>query len=233
MTVVVTGTNVGVYLAPLHMRLGFRLLKDLGLSAPTISYFCENSYDEYITAERHKVEQQRPVDEEIMERAKAAPQISAILRSLENKGSKESPSEVQWEVRTYTVPDQAKQTVAPFDSWNEEKKHLFERILVIARKEVERVFCESGKSTTITVPDFSVGDPSIYLLVEPPSGDESSIDETSILSIQFTRNDSTGEYDGYLGKTFGLPDELNWYRPLIEKRGAKELSIICRKKRLR
>lgn len=232
MTVVITEANVGVYLAPLHIKLGFRRLKDIGLSPPSPGYFCENSYQEYVAAETRKAEQQRPVGEQIRERAEADPQISAILKSLRNKDSEASTSKVQQDVRSYKIPDLAEHPVTPFGSWGEDKKQLFDRVAVISRKKVEEVFCEPGKSTRIIVPDFSVGDPSIYVLVEPPSSDNSSIDETSILWIQFTRNASTGNYDAYLVKSFGLPDELDWYRPLIENRRAKELNIICRKRRI-
>jgi hypothetical protein len=232
MSLVITETNVGVYLAPLHLKLGFLRLKDFGLSPPSTSYFCESTYEEYVAAEKRKVEQQRSVGNQIRERAEADPQISEILKSAE-KDSEVPTSKPQEQTRSYKVPDLADQPVAAFDSWSEEKKHLFQRIAAIATGKVEEVFCEAGQTTRVLVPDFDMGEPSIYLLVEPPAGVKSSIDETSILWIQFTRNIATGDYDAYLVKTFGLPDELDWYRPLIEKRKARELKVTCRKKPLR
>lgn len=71
------------------------------------------------------------------------------------------------------------------------------------------------------VPDFEIGDPKIYLLLE------ASGTRTTIEWLNFGRDVPSGEYTAELAKNFGLPDEIDIFSRLIKRKQPRQVSVEC------
>jgi len=141
------------------------------------------------------------------------------------------PEEVKkhHQVRSYLVAPVVKQPAQSEATWNIEKKRLYEQVLeVIQREACFSVSHAPGKSIKVTVPDFNVGDPEIYVLFEgPPSQFDNGI---TIEWINFRRNPSSGDHTAEHMKNFGLPDETRRFAEVIRRKRVRETEVECSKK---
>jgi hypothetical protein len=127
------------------------------------------------------------------------------------------------EVRTYRVPMLTAEAVEPYEAWNDEKRSLYERVLEVARAEAV-LHCQPDKPVLMTVPDFQIGDPDIYVLLDAPAT------RRTVEWITFSRDLSSGEFTAEPAKNLGLADEIKPLVPLIKARQVKQLSVPCRLK---
>lgn len=106
--------------------------------------------------------------------------------------------------------------------WSDEKTALYDRVLDVIRDQ-EKLSCTTGETVEVTIPNFNLGDPAIYILINGPfygGGDY-------IEWIDFDREPSTGEYSARHMKSLGLPDEVRPLVPLIKSRQIKHLKLGC------
>lgn len=219
-----------VYLSQFHTWLSFRRFHHLGLGPPLVGYFCENSYEEYIAAEEQRLGQAGQISEEIIRRAEADSQMGEILRKLKEEDFQRTESSPpRHEVWRYRVPSLVERIVELDLSWSEEKKHLYERIIAVVRKEVENFHCVPGKNVQAIVPDFDVGDPDIFVLVEAPQPYGKSVEW-----IRFDRDPPDGKYNAYHAKSHELwpseadaPKDLLRLRDLIRRKKVKLEKMVC------
>lgn len=232
----ITGERMlSIFLPALHIRIDFARLHEMGLGPPKVEFFCENSYEEYAIARKRFNEQVNENMKEAYERVKADPQIGKILEQIQKKADERMPKDEMKRVETitYGVPLLIEPPVEGLESWSEQKKQLYERIIAVVNKEVEEAYCESGNITKVTVPDFNIGDPSIYILIEMSPSRNAFKSEAYIEWIEFDRDLQSGEYGAHHVKTISRVDDLKRFRSLIEQRKIEELNILCPRKSIR
>lgn len=141
---------------------------------------------------------------------------------------KDVPEEIRrdHQVRSYSVAPIVKQLSPAEATWGNDKQQLYARVLeVVQREACFSLSYSTGKSVKVTVPDFEVGDPEIYVLFEgPPS---KSNNGTSIEWIDLGRDSSSGAYTAEHMKNFGRPDETKQLAELIRRKRVRETVVEC------
>lgn len=208
--------SVIVYLDAMRTYLLFPRLHALGLAPARYDIFCEKSYADKVAAQK-----QYPYWANSKKSVRDDPRMTALVDQLNEKyPAADYDKVVREEVRRYQVPVLTPRRVEPLSTWSDEKRHLYERILEVARKDA--IFqCKPGKRVTMFVPDFEIGDPKIDLLLEAPGT------RTTIEWLNFSRDVSSGEYTAELAKNFGLPDEIEIFSRLIKRKQVSQVSVEC------
>jgi len=106
-----------------------------------------------------------------------------------------------------------------------QKSHMLNRIKTLEmEKACFSLSNSSNERIRVTIPDFDVGDPELYVLLQGNRSGAS--DGKSIDWIRFeTRSD--GEIIPVLDKNFGLPDEVKSFSPLIERMKYASVDVDC------
>jgi hypothetical protein len=108
------------------------------------------------------------------------------------------------------------------DPGSEQKNRLYQKILSVIREQAV-LGCAPGAVVTATIPDFKIGDPSIYVLINGPG----YFVDPYIEWLDFDREASTGEYIAGHRKDLALPEEVAPFRSLIKSKQIGQIKINC------
>jgi hypothetical protein len=205
-----------VYLDPLRMYLVFPRLHDRGLAPPIDRQFCEKSYEDAVATQK-----QYPYFERSKKDVRGDPGMTAVVDEINEKyPSPDYDKITREEVRRYQVPLLNANTIEPYAAWTREKRNLYDRVLEVAREEA--IFhCKPDKPVRVTIPDFEIGNPNIYVLLEAPAT------RTTVEWIKFSRDVASGEYIAAPAKNLGLADEVKPLVRLIKREQVKQVSVTC------
>ena len=106
------------------------------------------------------------------------------------------------------------------------KKNLYGRIVELVKGNAcYSLSNESGGKIRITVPDFEVGDPEIYILLQ---GNKTNFsDGVSIDWIRFGLSSEDNQYQPILEKNFGLLDETASRKKIIKENQIRTFEVSC------
>jgi hypothetical protein len=132
-----------------------------------------------------------------------------------------------YETTTYIIPSLSETPSSSKETWSGDKELLHKQLV----QTIENELCFSlsyvaGRPIKVTIPDFKVGDPEIYILLEGERTKYS--DGVSIEWIKFTRKGINGQYSTEAIKNFGLPDETKELIKLIKERRAEQFEAKCK-----
>lgn len=211
------------YSDPLLIYVGFKRLHEFGLAPRDIQTYCGTSYAQL------KV---WPVDSgtgqtsPIVEQARRSQADPKFIEAMEAAIKKHPPTPEntirRQETRKALLRPLGQDSGDDEDPGGEQKTRLYEKVLAVIREQA--VFgCAPRAVVTATIPDFKIGDPSIYVLINGPGYDGLPYIEW----IFFDRAASTGEYIAGHRKTFGLPDEVEPLRSLIKSKQIGQIKMNC------
>jgi hypothetical protein len=208
----------------LHTFLSFARLQKSGLAPAEYHLFCENSYKEYKTEISRLHDMNHPPSEEMLKQQSSRhPNSAEVMDGIRRMYS--SPTEDQVlgeETRRYRVRQRTDSRANKLGNWSDEKRALYDHILDVIRNQ-EKLSCAPAETVEVTIPNFDLGDPAIYVLLNGAfygGGDY-------IEWIDFERDPSTGEYSAQHLKSFGLPDEVQPLATLIQTRQIRHLKLGC------
>ena len=115
-----------------------------------------------------------------------------------------------------------------FKSVDDPEKHaLFEALIKYANDiACHRLQTDVGQKVKISIPNFEVGDPGIYLLItQKPS--EYELSGETIEWVDFDFNAGKNQFLPKFSKSFGLPDELAHWAKIIRENTLKTLTLPC------
>lgn len=205
-----------VYVDALRMYLVFPRLHDRGLAPPIDRQFCEKSFQDAVAAQK-----QYPYFEQSKKDVRGDPALTAIVALINEKyPSADYDKITREESRSYRVPVLTASPVQPYDSWRDEKKRLYGLILEVARTEAI-LHCRPGKPVRMTIPNFEVGDPSTYVLLEAQGI------RTTVEWINFSRDVADGQYNAEPAKNLGLKDEIDPLIRLINRQQIAQVNVDC------
>lgn len=210
--------SVEVSFDRLHVSLKFERLYNLGLAPADVNVFCENSYREY-KADVARVSAQNPIQPNETRSGEQKKPEEVLNRLRQMHPSPPEDQIIGTESRRHTIKSEVP---ASTTTDNEEKRVLYGRILEEVRKEIA-LGCSRGQTNYVTIPDFNIGDPAVYVLINGPyfgGGDY-------IEWIDFRRDRSSGEYVAQHVKSFGLPAEVDAFVKLIKQKSAKRKTLSC------
>lgn len=216
--------SVVVSFDALHTSLSFACLYDSGLSPAEDNLFCENSYKESKAEVSRLQEINRPGYEEMLkEQRQRNPKSAEVMDRI--RAVHPSPPEdkiVKEETRRFRMTKLTESHAQEVVNWGEKKKALYHRVLEVVRDQA-KFGCGPGEKVEVTIPDFNLGDPAIYVLMKGPLYDVGH----EIEWIDFDCDLSTGEYTAQHVKSFGLPDEIRSLVSMIKKKQITQLKLEC------
>lgn len=208
-----------VSLDALHTSLRFARLYEYGLSPAEGNLFCENSYKESKAEVTRLQEENHLRYEEERLRNTQATEVMNRIRAMHPPPPDDRV--VGEQSRRYLVPQLSKsRELQP--AWSDEKKTLYEQVVEVIRQQA-KLGCRPGQTVGAALPDFSVGEPAIYILMSGPFYGGGNYVEW----IDFERDPSNGKYTAQHAKSFGLPDEIPSLASLIRRREVKQLRLKC------
>jgi len=189
------------------------------LGPPEVGGFCEPTYDEHLVAAQIAEESLKPVRHRIMTEVRSDPAMAEMIRKSEQAETqrvKKAPACRELRILDLGIP--VDDSDSHIGRWNSVRDDLVQRVV----DEIQRSTCGPGAVIHLTVPAFRLGDPSIYVLSKLlPSGEE------EIEWFRFSRDARFGKYTVYRVKSIGLAEEIEFWRPRIEKRTARQIEIRC------
>jgi hypothetical protein len=209
LNVVLSETSVTVYLVPLHLKYRARRLYNIGLSNPHPEQLTEDTYEACIAEEARLEERLRAISET------TSVQMSKATSALETSEEKRQ------EVRYYRIPMVA---ASPEKDLERDKKTagFYEQLIALAQTSIKQSYCSAGKSFYLTVPEFHLSDPAIYLLVS-----SSHQQDIAVEWFDFYREINSGEFGAYHVKSVELPGERDYWATTIKQWKNKALKVTC------
>jgi hypothetical protein len=213
---IVRQNSVIVILDSLHLYLVFPRLHSKGLGPAEERTFCENSYEESVQAQKQYQYFDRSKKDVLGD-----PGLTAIVDLINARyPSADYDRENRQETRNYLIPTLLTKPVQPYAAWSDEKKGLYQAAIETARNEA-LLHCKPGKTVKVITPDFDIGDPEIYILLEDPAK------KVSVEWIKFNREVLSAEYKAEHAKNLMLPDEISTLVSLIRAKAVRELTVGC------
>lgn len=129
---------------------------------------------------------------------------------------------------SYTIQVPSLVSSKVFSVENEEaKKRLYERVVKLVKKNACFSLSNSSNNETIriTLPNFNIGDPEIYVLLQGNKTEYSN--GVSIDWIRFDLNNQDEEFYPILDKNFGLPDEVTSFVKPINQYKLESFEVSC------
>lgn len=211
------------YSDPLRIYVRFKRLHEFGLAPRDLQTYCGTSYAQLkLWPGDSGTGQTSPIVEQAR-RSQANPKAIEAMESYIKKhpATPENTMRPQ-ETRRVLLRALGQDSRDDEDPGSDQKTRLYEKVLAVIREQA--VFgCAPRAVVTATIPDFKIGDPSIYVLMNGPG----YFGAPYIEWIFFDREASTGEYIAGHSKTFGLPDEVAPLPSLIKNKQIGQIKINC------
>jgi hypothetical protein len=222
MNLAIRELTLTVYLVPLHFKYTVRRYYDSGLGVPVIDYFGEDTYAERVADEERVAEQMRSRSQALEDVIRSAPPRPTTSVNFESSPSAKNKDSRQ-EVRIYKIPASIERPLHSTVLSTEQEKSLYEQIKEIALSEVRKFQCTNNQTLTVTIPDFQLGDPAIYILITPQKPEGASIEW-----IDFRREPYDGGYSAFHVKNISGEKEIKLWSELINERKISQLIEHCR-----
>lgn len=207
----------------LRIYVRFKRLHEFGLAPRDHQTYCGGSYAELkLWPVDSGTGQTSPIVEQAR-RSQADPKFIEAMESAIKKHPATPENTIRrQETRRDLLRPLGQDSGDDEDPGSVQKTRLYQKILTVIREQA--VFgCAPGAVITATIPDFKIGDPSIYVLMNGPG----YFGAPYIEWIFFDREASTGEYFAGHMKMFALPDEVEPLRPLIKNKQIGTIKMNC------
>jgi hypothetical protein len=220
MKLILTTTHIRACFEDLQLFIDFRRLKDYGLGVARPQFFCEETYEQYITSQMSLSNQ----SSQIAETVKRDIQLDGRLSNIQRKGGATTSDLAGREIvehRIFKLPTEGELDEARIADNKSLKKHLEDQVAHIANEQVRTLLCDNKESFRVTIPKFNLGDPRIYILITPVAGGDQVIE-----MINFDR-EKDGSYQALHAKMIELPIEVNTLRAKILQDHGREQEVNC------
>lgn len=197
----------------LHLFLSFTRLYEKGLTPPGLYRFCEETYADYLSARER-------ADSSWRDAVKENPALMERLEHTSLTTHAVSKEEVRmYALDTFRVYSPAREVA----KWSDEKRELYDRIVETVRHEAN-LGCEDGKSAIISIPDFNVGDPIIYVSIKDGYYGP---DELRVLKVTLDRDHVSGKFTAMASRSFGIDNEQKSFVKKISLWQVATFKIHC------
>lgn len=220
-----SNSNVLVYLAPLHVKLGFERVSARGLSTPEVNLLCAGTNASAIADEERAADISRRAGQQFERSASAK---AGIAPKPHSAGKAEPPPlrSLVWadENRRYRVPALSPPPVQPSAQWSAEKWRAYRRMVAALRRAISEDYCRPGAVFEVLVADFQVGDPEInVLLTDHSSG------PVCLPTVRFLPDPASGTIRPVVtDKLPVMPGELDFGIRRIKRRQVTQFRVTCR-----
>lgn len=219
----VSENTLVAYSDPLLIYIRFKRLREFGLAPSEHRTYCGASYaDLKLWPVDSGTGQTSPIVEQAR-RSQANPKaIEALESNIKNDPVTPENTIRRQETRRVLLRPLGQDSWDDEDPGNEQKNRLYQTILSVIREQAV-LGCAPGAVVTATIPDFKIGDPSIYVLIDGPA----YFGAPYIAWLYFDREASTGEYIAGHRKDIALPEEVAPVRSLIKSKQIGQIKINC------
>lgn len=225
-TIEASRSKIFVTMDALHHRFVFGRTQGKGLYLQTHNRYCTSSYAEHVK----KYEDSSKIAIQTMKAT--LDKLSALGIKVPSESEEDKVilyrEDVLFDVSSL-LPDKQRHAERKSE-WDIAKKSLYNKFLNAVSLD-SRVTCEKGLEIELSIPDFEIDDPGIYLLlIERPGYSNAS--GRSIVYLGFRKNDSNTGHEISEIKLIGLEDEVNYFAKKIKEKSPRAEKIICGRSRV-